>query len=162
MGEKAIPGVPCEPPANCSGPVHGEAARCHEMDRVEDSGRSVLLESPNSRRGELQRPSGFWLLHQACLWGSRRLVGKPGAELTVPGFLMVERWDSSCWQRLSVKGRHRSALAKSGLHGPRCWMRAAGRAVTPPIITLGLSCLTGLLLLGHRVLQGVDSSLLII
>lgn len=125
-------------------------------------GGQCCWNSQNSRRGKLQRPSGFWLLHQACLWGSRRLVGKPGAELTVPGFLVVERWDSSCWQRLSVKGRHRSALAKSGLHGPRCWMRAAGRAVTPPIITLGLSCLTGLLLLGHRVLQGVDSSLLII
>lgn len=46
VGEKAIPGVPCEPPADCSGPVHGEAARCHEVGRVEDSGRPVLLEFP--------------------------------------------------------------------------------------------------------------------
>lgn len=44
MGERAIPGVPCELRANYSGTVHGEAARCHEVDRVEDSGRPVLQE----------------------------------------------------------------------------------------------------------------------
>lgn len=32
----------CQP--DCSGPVHGEAARCHEVDRVEYSGRPVLQE----------------------------------------------------------------------------------------------------------------------
>lgn len=86
-------------------------------------GGQCCRNSQNSRREELWRPSGF-CLHQACLWGSHRLVGKPGTELTVPGFLMVERWDSSCWlqgrqwQRLSVKRRRRSALAKSGLLGP--------------------------------------------